>query len=57
MIDHQVDSYIESQGKDPEILTPAEREDYAKAMIHEQYPGRVPFCSVSDGHVQNTVYI
>ena len=48
MIDHQVDSYIESQGKDPEILTPAEREDYAKAMIREQYPGRVPFCSVSN---------
>ena len=34
-----MNTYIESQGKNPHTMTDAEREEHKRAMVQELYPG------------------
>ena len=39
VIDHQVNTYIEHQGQDPQSLTDMQRKNFEQEMIEENYPG------------------
>ena len=40
VINYQINNFIESNGKNPDTMNAAEKENYVEAMIRELYPGQ-----------------
>ena len=55
VINHQVNTYIESKGMDPHTMSKEEKDKHKGAMFKEMYPGRKQTNAMKLGYIINSL--